>query len=99
MTDLRPLPLDDDHWRSRWLVFPSWNRLHRVVSIDWDDCDGEDPVMISGPGTILCGRTGYLQMPGIFGRMGLERCRVCCRRAGVPEGAGAPYNQGIEEAP
>ena len=38
MTTLSPLPLDDDHWCSRWLVLPkSWNRLHRVASITWDD--------------------------------------------------------------
>lgn len=29
-----PLPIPDEHWRSRWLVFPdSWNRLHRVAAL------------------------------------------------------------------
>lgn len=23
-------------WRSRWLVLPSWNRLHRISQITWD---------------------------------------------------------------
>jgi hypothetical protein len=88
-----PLPLPDEHWRSRWLVLPSWNRLHRVSEIVWDDEN-----MIDGVGTTLCGRAGYLTMPGFLSRMGLPRCAHCCRLAGVPRGDGAPFNQDIKES-
>jgi len=89
-----PLPLPDEHWHSRWLVLPSWDRLHRVSDdIVWED--GED--MRQGSGTTLCGRQGFLSMPGIFSRMGLPRCAHCCRLAGIPRGDGAPFNQDISE--
>lgn len=81
------LPIHGDHWRSRWLVLPAWGALHRVAKIDW--WEGE---MIRGPGTTVCGRTGFLMMPGIFSRMGLGRCRHCCARLGIPQGEGAPKN-------
>jgi hypothetical protein len=90
-----PLPLPDDHWRSRWLVFPTWNRLHRVADIAWEG-DGVDE-MRQGTGTTLCGRRGFLTMPGILSRIGTPRCAHCCRLAGVPRGAGAPFNFDIEE--
>jgi hypothetical protein len=90
----RPYPICDDHWRSRWLVLPSWNVLHRVSEIDWDDGD-----MRSGRGVTLCGRAGELSMPGVFSRTSLTRCAHCCRLAGVPRGEGAPFNQDIEERP
>jgi hypothetical protein len=93
MTPRTALPIPDDHWRSRWLVLPSWGRLHRVSDIEWDD-----EYMIGGTGTTLCGRTGYLTMPGVFSRLGKPRCARCCRLAGVPEGDGAPFNGHIEEA-
>ena len=93
MAKRTPLPIPDKRWQSRWLVFPrTWTRLHRVASIDWADED-----MIGGPGTTLCGRNGYLTMPGIFSRLSLPRCAHCCRLAGVPRGDGAPYNHDIAE--
>lgn len=89
----KPLPIGDDHWASRWLVLPrSWNRLHRVSEIEWDDGD-----MIRGEGVTVCGRKGYLTMPGVISRMGLERCAHCCKATGVPLGNGAPFNQDIPE--
>lgn len=88
-----PLPIPDEHWRSRWLVFPdSWNRLHRVAEIKWDN-----EYMIGGYGTTVCGLGGYLTMPGIISRMSLPRCAHCCRELGIPRGDGAPANEGIEE--
>jgi hypothetical protein len=89
-----PLPLPVEHWRSRWLVLPTWDRLHRVSEIEWEGDDADD--LRHGTGTTLCGRKGYLQMPGVLSRMGLPRCAHCCRLAGVPRGDGAPFNQGLE---
>ena len=83
----------EEDWRARWLVLPSWNRLHRVAAIEWCDAEWHG----HGTGTTLCGRTGSLSMPGIFSRMGLPRCAHCCRIAGIPRGDGAPSNSGIEE--
>lgn len=87
-----PLPLTQDHWRSRWLVLPRWRNLHRVAEIAW--ADGE---MIYGQGTTVCGKKGRLAMPGIFARLGLKRCRSCCRSLGIPHGDGAPFNEGLLE--
>lgn len=89
-----PLPLPADHWRSRWLVLPSWGRLHRVSEIVWED--SEDDGMRAGMGTTLCGRRGFLTMPGILSRMGAPRCADCCRILGIPTGDGAPFNQDAE---
>jgi hypothetical protein len=96
MRDRAPLPLPDEHWHSRWLVLPSWNRLHRVSDdIVWEGDDADD--MVQGTGTTLCGRKGLLVMPGFLSRMGMPRCAHCCRLAGVPQGDGAPFNQGISD--
>ena len=83
-----PIRLSRKHWRSRWLVLPSWNRLHRVAEISWDD--GE--VMIAGDGSTVCGRRGRLVMPGFFSRTDLPRCAKCCDALRIPRGDGAPYN-------
>lgn len=94
MSDRKPLDCGDD-WRRRWLVFSkSWGRLHRVSEIDY-----EDDETIGGIGTTLCGRSGYLTMPGLLSRLGLPRCEVCCRLTGVPLGDGAPANEDLDERP
>lgn len=85
-----PLPIPDERWRSRWLVLPSWSRLHRVAEVAWDSED-----MTRGTGLTVCGRRGTLVMPGLLSRMDLPRCAHCCDALGVPRGDGAPYNQGI----
>jgi hypothetical protein len=84
----KPLNLPLEHWRSRWLVLPSWRALHRVSEIAW-----EDSQMISGEGVTVCGRRGNLQMPGLFSRTGLKRCSACCRALNIPTGEGAPFSQ------
>lgn len=89
------LPQFGDDWRRRWLVLPSWNRLHRVAEIRWEDDDGEDGPR--GSGHTVCGLGGDLAIPGIFSRLNLPRCKHCCRILGIPDGDGAPANQHIEE--
>lgn len=93
---LKPLPLPQDNWRSRWLMF--WHKravLHRIAAIEWDP-DYQDQ-MIRGLGITLCGLSGRLHMPGIFSRMGRKCCSKCCRLMSIPEGYGAPFNRKILE--
>lgn len=88
----KPLDIPDQHWHSRWLVFPdSWDRLHRVAEIEWDDED-----MTGGYGVTVCGRRGRLIMPGLISRLSLPRCAHCCRMLGVPRGNGSPYQSGAD---
>ena len=91
MTETRSAPQFGDDWMRRWLVLPTWSRLHRVAEIEWDE------ETASGRGTTLCGLTGELRIPGIFSRLDLPRCAHCCRLAGIPRGDGAPANCHIEE--
>lgn len=77
----------------RWLVLPAWGVLHRVSAIEWSADHDET----QGQGVTCCGRSGVLAMPGVFSRIGLPRCKRCCKVAGVPEGNGAPFNHDIEE--
>ena len=86
-------------WRWRWMVLPSWNVLHRVAELEeqWEEPPYEDERLPHGEGQTVCGRSGYLFMPGVFSRMGLRRCAHCCDRLGIPRGDGSPFNEGIEE--
>lgn len=40
----------------------------------------------------LCGIGMGLGIPGVFSRMGAERCTECCQLSGLPEGVGSPKN-------
>jgi hypothetical protein len=102
-----PMQAEDDKllqgaWRWKWMCLEgSWNRLHRISVIKWGIySDGEFPDMqeerISGLGIAVCGVRGDFHMPGIFSRMGLERCTRCCDLLEIPRGKGAPYNEGID---
>ena len=79
------------YFYKRWVVLHSWRRLHRVAEMvqDWE-ADGYVP--IGGEGITVCGQSGRLAMPGLFSRMGLERCGHCCRGVGIPRGNGVPVN-------
>ena len=39
-----------------------------------------------------CGNRGWYSIPGLFSRMGAERCRRCCKARGYPTGTGSPKN-------
>jgi hypothetical protein len=43
-------------------------------------------------GTSICGVEGRYVIPGIFTRMGENRCDVCCERTMMPKGVGSPKN-------
>ena len=86
---------DRSDWVWRWLVTPAWLRLHRVVGyVERDD----DEMMGVSDAVTACGlRRPFLRMPGMLSRMMLPRCKHCCRKLGVVDGAGAPYNSGMHE--
>ena len=56
-----PLPIPREKWRRRWMVLGSWNCLHRISEIEWEDEDE-----IAGEGVSVCGQRGRYQIPGIF---------------------------------
>ncbi len=97
MTDSTQLPFasaNDWHWR--WVQRPAARAitLHRVKSYRARD---DDWVRLYGVLTV-CGRAfKSTPMPGFCSRTGAPRCRRCCRRVGIPEGLGNPYNHGITE--
>jgi hypothetical protein len=70
-----------------WTVLRSWRRLHAPDR--WDDPREE---MSDPTGRTACGRVGELSIPGMFSRLGLPRCRHCCRMTGMPPGDGSPKN-------
>ena len=82
--------------RVDWLVSKSWRKLHAVRNADWTDENRADMAMewgVSSPVRLACGRTAAgVWIPGMFTRMGAERCSGCCRALGYPQGKGSPKN-------
>ena len=70
-----------------WYVFERWTVLHAAREID-----NKGPWEPGGFGVSECSRSGLLAVPGPFSRMGLRRCKRCCKVKGIPEGYGTPYN-------
>ena len=93
-------------WHSAWFVHQldgKEARLHLVPGIPWWDGKkhpGLQDEACCAPGAIgeaLCGRgsrkNGGWNIPGVFDRLGLERCRLCCDAAEFPWGFGTPGNE------
>ena len=82
--------------RVDWLVSKSWRKLHAVRDADWTDENRTDMAAewgVSSPVRLACGRTAAgVWIPGMFTRMGAQRCKGCCRATGLPEGKGSPKN-------
>jgi len=78
--------------RYDWYVTAAGRRLH------WADVTGhEEEITVGWAVTsavrLACGRTvTYLCIPGLFTRMGAQRCIHCCRALGYPRGKGSPKN-------
>lgn len=85
---LDPFPFLHDDWRWRWLQTDTGTRLHRIAIVEWDWSRGD----VRGPGASVCGIERWFSMPGFFSRMDAQRCPVCCRLLGIPNGRGAPFN-------
>lgn len=75
-----------------WLQTATGNRLHHATLTDAEAVEiieqsGIDDLRLS------CGRvTRWACIPGLFTRMGADRCRQCCRATGMPPGTGSPKN-------
>ena len=69
-----------------WWDTPTGERLHSA-SVPYDPS-----YEVAGNGVTACGRRLWLAIPGIFTRLGLPRCRHCCRKLGYPPGTGSPKN-------
>lgn len=70
-----------------WIIFGSGDKLH--APMDWNDPDSWG---YSPSARTHCWRTGVGYIPGFQTRMTAERCRICCRNTGMPEGIGSPKN-------
>lgn len=82
--------------RLDWVVTASYGsyrdggRLHALASFDDAELAEEQ---WGGAGTTLCGfHSEWLNIPGIFSRMGQKRCNRCCDLSGYPRGEGSPKN-------
>jgi len=82
--------------RVDWLVAGCGRRLHAVRDEDWtgEHRDHmEEHWGVGCPVRLACGRTAAsVWIPGMFTRMGAERCQGCCRALGYPAGVGSPKN-------
>ena len=88
---------DPDHFeqfgRMDWYVTKNWNRLHWAkLTVEHRDLVRRD-WGVAASVQLACGRTaGGLWIPGMFTRMGAQRCIGCCRALGYPPGKGSPKN-------
>lgn len=70
-----------------WTRTRAGQRLH--APLVWDD-PAED--MYVSDGVTACRVSGELWIPGVLSRLGMPRCRRCCRLVGMPTGNGSPKN-------
>lgn len=70
-----------------WIITLRGDRLHAPQQ--WEDphYDASDE-----HAQTACGRSGWYMIPGVFARMGCDRCKRCCALRGYPEGKGSPKN-------
>ena len=79
--------------RYSWLVTRRWNRLHYAALTAEDAAELLDEGGLDGPLRLACGRTAaWACIPGLFTRMGGQRCTGCCRATGMLPGKGSPKN-------
>jgi len=82
--------------RVDWFVAGLGRRLHAVRDDAWTDehrTEMEQEWVVWSPVRLACGRVAVgVSIPGMFTRMGAERCKGCCRAMGMPAGRGSPKN-------
>jgi hypothetical protein len=79
-----------------WLVTRRNRVLHAVRDSEWTEAHRADMAadwVVTTPVRLACGQLARsVMIPGMFSRMGLPRCRECCRALGYAEGPGSPKN-------
>ena len=82
--------------RVDWFVAGLGRRLHAVRDEAWTGehrTEMEQEWIVWSSVRLACGRmAACVSIPGMFTRMGAERCKGCCRATGMPEGTGSPKN-------
>lgn len=77
-----------EYARVDWVVFGEWQRLHNAVELTPDEHE-----WCYRSVKTACGlQPDRAYVPGIFTRMGADRCAHCCDRSGFPRGIGSPKN-------
>jgi hypothetical protein len=94
---MKPAPIPDIDWQWRWVYTLGGDLLHRVAGT-FSPPDSESEEFYTGvPIVTVCGRYSRASMPGVMSRLGRPRCKHCCKGAGVPQGVGNPFNEGLRE--
>lgn len=75
-------------WECDWATTLHGDKLHHATKATLTDYQD----YTSGDGETSCGRKLFLLIPGMFTRMGAERCGRCCDVLGYPRGTGSPKN-------
>lgn len=78
-----------------WAVTPSGELLHYLVLTPQQLLDLVDEGSATGDPSLrlACGQTtSRVSIPGMFTRMGAQRCSRCCAAVGCPPGKGSPKN-------
>ena len=80
--------------RYDWFTTRTGRRLHAVLEFSGEHkADMEAEWAVLSPVRLACGRVAAgVWIPGMFSRMGAERCRGCCAALGYPAGKGSPKN-------
>lgn len=71
-----------------WLI--SWGGAYLHFAEDFDEAHWEQYGVWKGKAA--CGQRGSYFIPGLFDRMGTDRCSRCCKKLGYPAGVGSPKN-------
>lgn len=77
-----------------WLITTHGRVLHHatLTAEQYEECE-EWGGLYDVPLRLDCGRTvTTVLIPGIFTRLGAQRCVRCCKVAGLPPGKGSPKN-------
>ncbi|MFC0626153.1 hypothetical protein [Kribbella deserti] len=77
-----------------WVHLVKGNLLHhpKLTPEQHQECE-ESGGIYNEPVTLDCGiEVTTIMIPGMFTRMGAQRCPACCAATGLPPGKGSPKN-------
>lgn len=77
-----------------WCYTARATRLHHAsLTAEQYEIWGGDAQLEETPVVVTCGRVlSWPQVPGVFSRLSMHRCVICCRRLRYPQGVGSPKN-------